>query len=343
MRADPIFQVLLAVVRAEIRGGFERQALSHHTTASCRREGAPAQSLKASGIDTAIVTASGVRVHLSMPVLMEASDSIRVEYETANCASHDEAKLLAVQEYLCLLLGVQPNMVRLPPKCFKDDQRSVGRLRTAAAEACAARGQATFDAWAWVAGTHQEAYTGPPPLPPAGRPRSQYTAPAAHEENARDQLILDTILSWQVPMGGFRACRMRPEQYNFLDAHLPHGGLLPWLQRHSDWFRVWQVQGPGGGVGWDRCWATAPAAAAPAAAAPAAAAPRPPATVGATDANAGQVGGWVADGGWDAGDWGRGHNDEQGACDEGLWRAGSWDAGLWRAGSWERGRWPSAN
>ena len=200
MRADPIFQRLLAVVRAEIRVGYERQALSHHTTASCRREGAPAQSLKAAGIDIAIDTASGVRVHLSMPNLMEAGDSIRVEYETANCASHDAAKLLAVQEYLCLLFGVQPNMVRLPPKCFKDDQRSVGRLRTAAAEAYAARGQAAFDAWAWVAGTHQEAHTGPPPLPPAGQPRSQYTAPGVNEENARDQLIRDTILSWQVPM-----------------------------------------------------------------------------------------------------------------------------------------------
>ena len=121
MRADPIFQRLLAVVRAEIREGFERQALSHHTTASCRRDdGAPAQSLKAAGIDIAIDTASGVRVHLSMPNLMEASDSIRVEYETANCASHAAAKLLVVQEYLCLLLGVQPNMVRLPPKCSKD-------------------------------------------------------------------------------------------------------------------------------------------------------------------------------------------------------------------------------
>ena len=109
MRADPIFQALLAVVRAEIRGGFERQALSHHTTASCRRDdGAPAQSLKAAGIGIAIDAVSGVRVHLSMPNLMEASDSIRVEYETANCASHAEAKLLAVQEYLCLLLGVRP-------------------------------------------------------------------------------------------------------------------------------------------------------------------------------------------------------------------------------------------
>jgi hypothetical protein len=229
MRADPIFQRLLAVVRAEIRAGYEKQALSHHTEASSRREGAPAQSLKASGIDTAIVTASGVRVHLSMPNLMEASDSIRVEYETSNCASHAEAKRLAVQEYLCLLFGVQPNMVSLPPKCFKDDQRSVGWMRTGAAEAYAARGQTTFDAWAWVAGTHQEAYTGPPPLPPAGRPRSQYTAPAAHEESAWGQLIFNTIMSWQVPMGGFRACRMRPEQYKLLDAHLPRGGLLPWL------------------------------------------------------------------------------------------------------------------
>jgi len=280
MRADPIFQALFAVVHTETRKGRERQALSHHTTASCRREGAPIQSLKASGIDTAIVSDRGVRVRLIMPNFMEASDGRRVEYETAICANHDEAKRLAAQEYLCLLLGVEPNMVWLPNKCFTDGCRSVGRLREAARVAHAARGQAAFDAWAWAVGTHQEAYTGPPPPPPAGQLGSRYTAPAAHEENARDQLILDTIQSWQMPMGGFRGCHMRREQYEFLEEHIPRRGLMSWLQRHSDVFRVWHVPGPGGGVCWDRVEGVsaatrlaAPAATAPAAAAPAAAAP----------------------------------------------------------------------
>ena len=219
MRADPIFQRLLAVVRAEMCGGCERQDLSHHTSASCQAEGAPLHSLKACGIDTAIVTASGVCVHLSMPNFLAAGDGVRVVYESAAFPAHADAKRAAVQEYLCLLLGVGPREVMLPPKCFADGARSVGLIREAAMIAHDARERAAFDAWAWAAGPRQTAYRGPPPPPPAGR-ASQYTAPGVQAE--RDQLIIDTLMSWRAPRASFfNASLLARYQYKFVDAHIP--------------------------------------------------------------------------------------------------------------------------
>ncbi len=131
MRQDPIFLALLGVVEEEVIPGKERQALSYHTTAQCRR-GAPLESLKGCGLDVPITMGASTSVRLRMPNFMEAGDGRRVEFLSAGHASAVEAKRRTVMEYLTLLLGAEPNRVHLPPKCFRGGERSIERLRDAA-------------------------------------------------------------------------------------------------------------------------------------------------------------------------------------------------------------------
>jgi hypothetical protein len=46
--------------------------------------------------------------------------------------THQESKRQACLEYLCLLLGHEPNKVKLPDKCFWDWNYSVDRVRASA-------------------------------------------------------------------------------------------------------------------------------------------------------------------------------------------------------------------
>ncbi len=253
MRADPAFAALFQVVSEEVKRDMERQALSHHTTTSCRlkhlRHEAPAVSLHEAGMDTPIADAGvgvsavpGVRVRLDMPNLLRAGDGRPVAYVTDACVDHVEAKRQAALEYMCLMLGVEPQQVRLPPKCFKRGGASVERVREAARAACLARRVGDFDAWAWTAGplTAQPVFGAPPPPPRGPRP-SLYTAPK--DESAREALVLRELLSWREPWGGFQASRLPPWQRQFLEANVPKGGMCAFLERHPDEFGFHRERG----------------------------------------------------------------------------------------------------
>jgi hypothetical protein len=203
MRADPIFNALLATITAEIVPGKERPALSHHTTTSCQvsHEGAPLVSLNRAGMDAPIdrpfpgagvFAAPGKLIHLSAPSFLTDGDGIAVEYETAVWPTVAEAKRQACLEYMALLLGHEPDRVRLPPRCFRHGQESVDRARAAARQTRASRPPPGhgFDAWAMVASGNALAVSagarfGPPPPPPRG-PRQfnfclLYTSPSPRD------------------------------------------------------------------------------------------------------------------------------------------------------------------
>ena len=333
MRQDPVFQSLVKVITKEVHPEKTRQALSHHTTLSCRlreqRSSAPTLSLAAAGMDQPIWEGGRVRVRLQMDHFLEAGDGLRVVYESSSHESLSEAKRQVAIEYLCMLLGYQPHRVKLPPKCFKSGEASVTRVREAAWEALEARKTAEFDAWAWVVGplATNSTWTGDPPPPPRGARPSSYVAPVSQPE--RDRAILDTLLGWQPRRGDWWcAARMPLPQRQFLDANIPSGGLKAWLGRHSEWFTVYESRE---GIWWTKkvgaVAAEAPlshadeggvATAAPAAGGPAEAAPV-----------AAQVDTWES-WGWS---WGQGWDAHRGWWD---WAGGTWAADQDQGERWAR-------
>ncbi len=86
-----MFLAVLGVVEEEILPGKERQALSCHTMAQCRPNGAPLESLKACGLDVPITVGASTTVCLRTPNFMEAGEGRQVETLSAEHAIAAEA------------------------------------------------------------------------------------------------------------------------------------------------------------------------------------------------------------------------------------------------------------
>ena len=243
MRADPLFQQMRQFLLAEIAPGKERQALSHHTTKSCRpkelREEAPLVSLASAGFDNVEEIQGGFVVRIRGQNLIQNGDNLAVEYVSPVCVSNKEAQRVAAVEYLCLLLGASPNDIRLAPKCFKQGDLSVEILRAAAQGILAARsGLSTshlFDAWEWATGRAPLVPPAPGLYPPAPQPRqrdTQYSKDVA----LREEDVVSELLLWKQPPEGFDACKLLICQREFLAKNICPGTLWKFLGRHPQMF-----------------------------------------------------------------------------------------------------------
>ena len=132
LRQTEMFVNLFRKVRLAVKKGMERPCLSHHTTASCRADRAPVTSLKACGLEKAVVSpdGSGVSVHVNLPHTFYNDDCWCLDYWSPVVQNLKEAQKIACVEILTTLLAMQPNIVRIPLKCVDvdpHDLRAEGR------------------------------------------------------------------------------------------------------------------------------------------------------------------------------------------------------------------------
>ena len=252
LRGSQIFTRLKAGLVEELRPQFERYTLSYHSSQTCRAKdegSAPIPSLKTVGIDAPIWGQDGlVRVRLQFPNSFALGDGRRFSYESLGCRRHTDAVLEASTELLAYLLALEPNRVRLPPKCFKRGEAGVEAVRQHAwAAHNDRRTSPQGDPWAGPIGAKTPAsQAAPPPPPRGGRSKSNYEAPSPGEN--RDATILDELAKWQWHPKG-KVINRRPNEdelrgakgvtryeIEFLDRMLKPGGFRPFLDRHSAYF-----------------------------------------------------------------------------------------------------------
>ena len=139
MRNAPLFKELWTVLEREVVPGKERPALSHHTTMSCRpkesRAEAPLTSLSAAGLDDDVPAGrpGEVVVRIRGQNLIRNGDNLGAGYESPPCRSGKEARSVAALEFMCILLGVASDEIRLPPSASNgaaSPWRSSGKQRS---------------------------------------------------------------------------------------------------------------------------------------------------------------------------------------------------------------------
>ena len=123
LRGNPLFARLKRKVEEEILPFKARSALSHHASQCCRdktRGKAPIHSLKSAGMDAPIARPDGlVRVRVQFENSFEYDDGQHFVYTSPGFTTHQRAVMDTCMELLAYLLGLQPNQVRLPQRCFK--------------------------------------------------------------------------------------------------------------------------------------------------------------------------------------------------------------------------------
>jgi hypothetical protein len=241
MRSHPLFLELFEVVTAQVVPNKERQCLSHHTTASCRKDRAPIVSLKAIGMETLLHGSTShqkCRVALDFQHTFYAHDQSPMLYITGDCASPKEAQKQAALEVLTILLAAAPELVRLPAKCFRSEADSVVEVRDAARVTHAKRRELGGDPFAkvygpWSAITNDtDIHAGPAAQPAARR----------YVEGTSDEEILSIMAGWFRNAAALNASRLPCNAWMYLEQTLPPQGLVPFLERNKASI-VWWRQG----------------------------------------------------------------------------------------------------
>ena len=127
---------------------------------------------------------------------------------------------------------MQPNIVRIPPKCLIDSSL-VDRLRDAGRQVHHARGSGWNDPFAFV--TQWEALVTDDSIHAVSGARHYYTP------GTSDREILEVLKSWAILQSQQAADsrRLPKHAWMYLRAVLPRGGLCDFFVRNKDAIRYW--------------------------------------------------------------------------------------------------------
>ena len=232
LRKTEMFQKLFRQVQLVVTPGMERQCLSHLTTASCRRDGPPVESLKSCGMDTPISSPfkrACVHLHVHLSHSFYNDDSWGFHYYSPACPKMVIAQKIAYLEILTTLLSMQPNIVRIPPGCVIEPSQ----LRDAGRQLHQARLFLWTDPFASV--TRWEPLVTDDSIHAVSGARQYYTP------GTSDMEILSVLKSWAIQQSQQAADSRRLPKHalRYLRAVLPRGGLCDFFVRNKDAIRYW--------------------------------------------------------------------------------------------------------
>ena len=234
LRKTPMFQELFRVVKNAVHSGKERQCLSHHTTAACRANRAPVESLKSCGLEEAIVSPCGtcVHVHLHLPHTFYNDDCWGIHYYSPPCPRLKDAQKIACLEILTILLAMQPNLVRIPPKCVAVDPKE---LRKEGRRIHQARLGQWVDPFEEV--TLWEDLVDDESIHAVSDARRQHYTPGTSDDE-----ILSVLTSWArlKSQQAVDSRRLPKHAWMYLRSVIPPHGLWDFLRRNEHAIEYWR-------------------------------------------------------------------------------------------------------
>ena len=252
IRASSLFNDLIVAVREYIPPNKIRSCLSHHTTASCRKEGAPLsfKGLKGLGLnDPVTYQGSGQsfvrQIRLAFQHTFYADDLRPLAYCSREYDAHGFKKEDAIRdacyEVFAILLCLQPEILRMPLACLNRSQEGVDHLRLLGRGVRAERlrledDDPFFEAFGSVHEIVED------PLIHAGPSisRNDRRAETTYVPGTTDNEILENIQTWYNSHTELRASRLPRHAYTYFARVLPKFGLEAFFERNREHIEYWR-------------------------------------------------------------------------------------------------------